>query len=448
MTERLTNRTRTIIGEPTDVADAVQDGRLLGAIDRMLKSNRAFLGFEPDLEARFEVDTRTQRISDMRRTILLGLVVFHIYNVAGFVTTPDLALLNVVLRVLVMTPVAFLIVWAVGWVSGPAREAIGGIGMLGATAIPILIFWLGTGPLVSLTTATIWLSVVFANITLPLRFPWACFVSGTTAVAVLAGLHFKGEIATPVAGVLGLDMVTGILFSLVATHRIESANRRDYLVNLREILRGKRLAADNTTLAHLSATDSLTGIPNRRAFARQLEASWAGWQAGRPFAVILIDVDYFKRFNDRYGHGAGDACLRAISAVLSESAGAADAFVSRYGGEEFAVLTAARDAEAAFDLADRLRRAIADQGLAHGNRGDGLSIITISVGVAAICGATPSAAALVEMADVALYAAKSNGRNRTCRGRTPGDTGPDIPARIDFADWGSARDRPPIQAVG
>lgn len=82
-------------------------------------------------------------------------------------------------------------------------------------------------------------------------------------------------------------MMTGILFSLVATYRIEAANRRDYLVNLRETLRAKRLAEDNTTLAHLSTTDSLTGIANRRAFARELGV--LGGQPGRP--AFRRDVD-------------------------------------------------------------------------------------------------------------------------------------------------------------
>ncbi len=435
MTERPVSPSGTATLSALDTSVAGGDAWLLEAIDRALHASRFRLRFEQVLEDRFEADTREKRIHDIRRTIILGLVVFHIYNLAAFVTTPDLAQFNVALRVVGMTPIAFLIVWAVGRVSGPVREAVGGFGMLLATFIPILIFWLGTGPLVSLTTATIWLSVVFANISLPLRFFWACFVSGITALAVLAGLYVKPEIAGDVAGVLGLDMVTGILFSLVATYRIESASRRDYLVNLRETLRANRLAADNSTLALLSSTDSLTGIPNRRAFMRELGEFWQASQAGRPFAVMLIDVDHFKRFNDHYGHGAGDACLRAVAGILARIAASAGGFVCRYGGEEFAVLVEAGTTEDALALADRLRRSILEQGLVHGNRSDGLSRISVSIGLATSCGPVTSSATLVEAADMALYEAKAAGRNRICQGSrsTEGESG--TPARRTIARW-------------
>lgn len=421
--------------------------RLLSAIDRQLRARTLKLAFESELEARFEYDTREKRVRDIRYTIVLGMVVFHVYNVAGFVTTPDLALLNVGLRVLAMTPLALLIIWAVGWVSGPVREAIGGIGMLAATGIPILIFWMGTGPLVSLTTATIWLSVLFANITLPLRFFWACFLSGITAIAVAAGLYLKPDIAAPVGGVLGLDMMTGILFSLVATYKIEAANRRDYLVNLRESLRAKRLAEDNTTLAHLSTTDPLTGIANRRAFARELSEFWEASVGGRHFAVMLIDVDYFKLFNDHYGHGAGDTCLREVSALLAKTAAGSGAFVSRYGGEEFAVLMHTSDPDEAYGVAERFRRSIAEKGLIHGNRNDHLGFVSVSIGVATSCGHAATAVALVEAADMALYEAKGTGRNRTCHSGKNGN-GEGGPTRYVAAAQWSATEKQPVAKTG
>ncbi|WP_019906919.1 GGDEF domain-containing protein [Methylobacterium sp. 77] len=419
---------------------------MLDVIDRQMRSKSYGLAFDAELEERFEDDTREKRVRDIRRTIVLGLVVFHIYNVAGFVTTPDLALLNLGLRIFGMTPLALLIIWAVGRVDGPVREAIGGIGMLAATGIPILIFWMGTGPLVSLTTATIWLSVLFANITLPLRFFWACFVSSITAVAVLAGLYLKPEIAASVGGVLGLDMVTGILFSLVATYRIESANRRDYLVNLRETLRANRLAADNTTLVHLSSTDPLTGIANRRAFARELGEFWEASLSGRHFAVMLIDIDHFKLFNDYYGHGAGDTCLREVSGILAKTAAGSGAFVARYGGEEFAVLIHTRDPDEAHGLAERFRRSVAEKGLLHGNRNDDLDFVSVSVGVSTSCGMAASSSALIEAADRALYEAKGKGRNQTCRNGMPGNDEAGLPKCMMVAHWSVTDERPIARA--
>ena len=124
----------------------------------------------------------------------------------------------------------------------------------------------------------------------------------------------------------------------------------------------KRLAEDNTTLAHLSTTDPLTGIANRRAFARELSEFWEASLGGRHFAVMLIDVDYFKLFNDHYGHGAGDTCLREVSALLAKTAAGSGAFVSRYGGEEFAVLMHTSDPDEAYGVAERFRRSIAGEG--------------------------------------------------------------------------------------
>ncbi len=447
MTEQSICRLNIDVKPALDASSVCEDVRMLDAIDRQLHTQSLKLAFDSDLEARFEDDTRAKRIRDIRRTIILGMVVFHIYNIAGFVTTPDLALLNVGLRVFAMTPLALLIIWAVGRVSGPVREAIGGIGMLAASGIPILIFWMGTGPLVSLTTATIWLSVLFANITLPLRFFWACFLSGITAVAVVAGLCLKPEIVPSVGGVLGLDMMTGILFSLVATYRIEAANRRDYLVNLRETLRAKRLAEDNTTLAHLSTTDSLTGIANRRAFARELSEFWEASLAGRHFAVMLIDVDHFKLFNDHYGHGAGDTCLREVATLLAKTAAGSGAFVCRYGGEEFAVLMHTRDPDEAFGFAERFRRSVAEKGLLHGNRSDDLGFVSVSIGVATSCGVAVTAGGLVEAADMALYEAKGTGRNRTCRNGKAGNGDGSPIRRVGAAHW-SVNQKPPIAKAG
>jgi diguanylate cyclase (GGDEF)-like protein len=389
------------------------DAWLMVQAERIIESGRYLSAFGPALEERFEADTRVQRIRHIRHTIFLGLAVFHLYNFTAFVTTPDLALVNVALRVLGMTPLALLIAWSVGRVSAPLREAFCGLGMIGATAIPIGIFWLGHGPFHLLAATCVGLSAIFSNITLPLRFPWACTVSGTTVLLLLAALVSRREIDAGASAVIMLDLATGILFSLLATYRIERATRRDYLLTLRESLRSDRLAADNTTLARLSLTDPLTGLANRRAFTGRLGALWEASVEGRPFAVILIDVDHFKQFNDRYGHGAGDACLREISGILASLLPNAGDLVARYGGEEFAVLLPDCRFGDAIVVAERLRLGISARGMPHANRGDALAHVTVSVGVAARPGSAISPEALVDAADVALYEAKSRGRNQT-----------------------------------
>ncbi|GJD97898.1 GGDEF domain-containing protein [Methylobacterium iners] len=417
-------------------SDQTETTRLLQQAEKVISSGRYLRKFEPELEGRYEADTQADRVRRIRRTIVLGLAVFHAYNLAALVTTPDLVFLNLVLRIGVMTPVGLLIAWSVGRVTPGLREAFCGLGMVSATGIPLVLFWLSNAPSYVLMASGVGLTVIFSNTTLPLRFPWACTVSATAAAGMAVAVAARPDLGAGAASVLVLDLATAILFSLLATYRIEVGARRDYLLTLRESLRSDRLAADNTALARLSLTDPLTGLANRRAFTARLSAFWQASTRGKPFAVILLDVDHFKRFNDRYGHGAGDACLREISAILAPLVPGRDDLVARYGGEEFAVLAADCSYAEAVGLAERLRLAVSGRGLPHAGRADGISQVTISVGVAVSAGHTTSAAALVEAADIALYEAKARGRDQTypmpayffeSGGEAPAETPPPTP---------------------
>lgn len=166
------------------------------------------------------------------------------------------------------------------------------------------------------------------------------------------------------------------------------------------------------TLLRLATLDGLTGIANRRGFDATLEQEVRRLGSGGTGALslILIDVDHFKRFNDFYGHQAGDDCLRAVAGALSGSLRRPDELVARVGGEEFAVLLPGQDMAAAMAMAERLRRAVTGLGLSHAARPDG-DLVTISMGVATL-GEAGSAVSLVAAADQALYRAKASGRNR------------------------------------
>lgn len=413
--------------------------RILTIIDRALQTKRALLSFPPELEARFEVDMREQRVRHLRRTILFGFVIFHIYGLSYFITAPDLAMLGLYLRIGVVTPIGLGILWLIGRLQGRTREALCGLGMLAAASVPIVMLALGSGPLTPLAVPSVWLVVVFGNNLLNLRFPWACLLAGVTVTACFAIVALKNEMNTAASAVAELNSLAAILISLVATHQIETAQRRGYLLNLRETLRSRHLMAENTTLARLSSTDPLTGLANRRAFTERLESLWVAARAGRPFALLLVDVDHFKRFNDLYGHGAGDACLREVADLLRERAPRSDELVARYGGEEFAFLLPRLDRAEAIAAAERIRIALEARRLPHAGRGDGLTHLTVSVGVAASSDRAPSPAALVEAADAALYQAKSAGRNRVGPFPVAPERGVDRPASSSgLAAWPAA----------
>jgi diguanylate cyclase (GGDEF)-like protein len=171
------------------------------------------------------------------------------------------------------------------------------------------------------------------------------------------------------------------------------------------------LEARNAELDRQARTDALTGLYNRRCFdealAREMARAARG-QAG--LSLIIIDVDFFKRYNDEYGHAAGDDCLRMIGTMLSQASGRPGDLAARLGGEEFAILLPDTALDGALAVAERLRSAVATRRMAHA--GNAAQVVTVSAGVAAMRPAGTSAArALVEAADAGLYAAKAAGRN-------------------------------------
>ncbi len=156
-------------------------------------------------------------------------------------------------------------------------------------------------------------------------------------------------------------------------------------------------------------TDALAGVANRRALDEELARNYAAWQRqARPLSLLILDVDHFKRFNDTYGHQAGDEVLRNIGRVLAANTRATD-FAARYGGEEFAFVLPGTRIEDAKSTAERIRNAVAECKVSFA--GQDLQV-TVSVGLAELSSGD-TVASLLKHADTALYAAKTNGRNRS-----------------------------------
>ena len=176
------------------------------------------------------------------------------------------------------------------------------------------------------------------------------------------------------------------------------------------------LGAANERLGVLASQDGLTGIANRRTFDERLPIEWArASRARQPLALLILDVDFFKQYNDHYGHAMGDACLKMVANVLREKRRAAD-LAARIGGEEFAVLLPNIDMEGAMSVAETIRARIEALRLPHTK--SPLGVVTASVGVAvAAADRTETVQALMATADKALYKAKTSGRNRAELGK-------------------------------
>ncbi|HWA89947.1 MAG TPA: GGDEF domain-containing protein [Rhizomicrobium sp.] len=160
-----------------------------------------------------------------------------------------------------------------------------------------------------------------------------------------------------------------------------------------------------------SLTDSLTGIANRKAFDSELFAAMTdAQQAGETMALLMVDIDHFKKFNDCWGHQTGDQVLRLVAGCMSENVKGRDT-VARFGGEEFAIILRRTALGDAANLADQIRSYVQSKKLVKKSTGDILGIITVSIGVAEL-NDSDTPASLIQRADACLYAAKNGGRNR------------------------------------
>jgi diguanylate cyclase (GGDEF)-like protein/PAS domain S-box-containing protein len=196
----------------------------------------------------------------------------------------------------------------------------------------------------------------------------------------------------------------------------ENLGEVDWLfgLDLTERNKAEQLLKDaNSKLEALSLTDGLTNLANRRRFDEKLAEEFT--RHGRkdsPLALILLDIDHFKAFNDHYGHVAGDHCLRQVAKVIGESAARAADVAARYGGEEFACILPETSLDNALIVANHIRRGIEELAIEHEASRTG-AYVTVSMGVVSLrCNQSDTAVDIVHLADELLYRAKSKGRNR------------------------------------
>lgn len=197
----------------------------------------------------------------------------------------------------------------------------------------------------------------------------------------------------------GLD---GAVIGMVATFK--DITERKYAENT--------LKEANEQLERLSALDGLTGVANRRCFDQTIQREWTRLQRTKDFlSLIMCDVDFFKLFNDTYGHHDGDDCLKLVARALKGTARRGGDCVARYGGEEFAVIMPVTGKKSANYIAEKIRQNVEKRAIAH-SKSTVAPFVTLSLGVATIVPddqGTPEL--LIKCADQALYLAKSSGRN-------------------------------------
>jgi len=380
------------------------------AIDASKLRLDRWLRFTPAVEARYEREAGAQRVAALRSASLFGLVLYNLYGVTSYMLTHDVFWWAIVARLGVVTPSALAALWMIGRVSARKREALMFAAMSGAALVPMLLFALTQSTHGAYTFGEQTLMLVFGNMVMTLRFRDAIAFTAIGMAAAVTAVLLKSGLDPTLRVAFLAQYATACALTLDANRRVEKRRCLDYLGKLTASLRSEAAESAIDNMRDLVETDALTGLPNRRHLDRTLEAWFAD---ARPVAVMMIDLDHFKLFNDTLGHPAGDDCLRAVAGAFVRLVEGRERLIARFGGEEFVLVARDLDPLAAARVASMLVKAVERLAISHPGRSDGVGVVTVSVG-AAIRGDSGRAtlAQVLKLADEALYEAKRRGRNR------------------------------------
>ncbi|WP_019139837.1 GGDEF domain-containing protein [Noviherbaspirillum massiliense] len=370
-------------------------------------------GFSARVEAAFEADMDAMQVRQLRRSGLVALLLYGLFAISDFMMMPDAYWQAWKIR---MTVLPLLVLGILGGIRLPGKLMREIIVSVAIVLVGVSVAWiagLSRHPNAVHYHAGIILVVLFGNIALGQRFRGALVTS--VALSVVYGFYLirLNPGAAPVRFNSWLLFFAAAVISLLANYQMNHDRRLAHLARARERERNEELSHAVELLQKLSAEDALTQIANRRELDYRLKLEWGrARRESQPLAMILIDVDCFKNYNDHYGHPAGDSCLQQIAIALSAVPQRSSDLVARFGGEEFVVLLPATALEDAAEVAERMRQAVLELNMPHA-ASTVAPVVSASFGVAAALPALQTEPAqLLADADAALYRAKLNGRNQ------------------------------------
>lgn len=391
-------------GETISIAD----------VDRVLATGFRTLRFPSDIEARFELHTGKRRSRYLAVSSLISTILFLFYLLADYKLLSDVYDDAIIVRLFIVAPLSILM-FAILWGNPRAwlRETMGAAMSVVVVGALLYLLLKSRSPLAAHAHYPLMLMMVFPNIIQRIYFWYA--VSATAIATLLCAVAIPHIFGLPssVAFAAVITLAVTNALTLFANWTLGSDHRRAYLIALREHLRALQLMNVNEKLNQASMLDPLTGLANRRRLEQYVDALWATPRmALKPIAILMIDIDHFKKFNDHYGHQAGDFCLKIVAEVIQDQMRSGTDLAVRLGGEEFLVILPDVNLDDAIGVAERLRQALEDRGLAHG-ASPTASVVTASIGVAmAQPATTKDFSQATAAADQALYLAKRAGRNR------------------------------------
>lgn len=319
---------------------------------------------------------------------------------------PDLIWQLVAIRLFATTIPILLTVWCAGRMSNHGlRDWVVAMGLIwGGIMLNVVVGMRGA-------TAThlsfaVGLYLIVVNIVFHLKPKVAAVLSGAVCLTTFFFLLPRITTLNDQTILAITFVVAATLITLLANFRHDATMRQLYLLILREQFRTQDMEQANRELSTISHTDALTGIANRRSFDLEFElACKSAGEQHKMVALLLIDVDHFKHYNDSYGHPTGDACLRQVAVKITEQIRRDKDIPARIGGEEFAIILRDLNPEAASLVAARIHTAMSAEWP------QGVPAVTVSIGLAIM--PASSASTVMQAADKALYEAKQRGRSRT-----------------------------------
>jgi diguanylate cyclase (GGDEF)-like protein len=367
---------------------------------RQLRAGLSWLTFDGELETEFRRSNFDEHLLHIRVNLCLALIISIAFSAMDSVVLgAELKRIPSAIHMLVILPV--LLIGLAATFSAQRQRLYAPLAVIAATVLGLgvaaiqVIAALGG---VSVLFPCLLLSIVFVYFMGGLIF-YHALAANVVVMLVYVGVGTALMLPDREFSYDALAMVAANLFCASVVYMHERTSRIRFL--------------EACILREMVARDGLTGIQNRRMFDQHIQRVWQqGVRNQQRVAVLLADIDCFKDYNDRYGHQAGDECLRAVASSLSQCARRPLDFVARYGGEEFAVVLYEASREYVAEVLTRIQRSIAELNIPH-EASRVASRLTVSIGAAFVLPIdNRTLEGLIQLADEALYSAKEQGRNR------------------------------------
>ncbi|SDS87892.1 GGDEF domain-containing protein [Pseudomonas trivialis] len=381
------------------------DHQTLAEVEQVIASGGRALRFSGDLEQRYEAETLEQRRQSLTTVGIGGLLVYNLFLISDWLTLNDVFTYLVLGRLCLITPMFIVLLL---WIQRVNRrwtlEAITAAGPVLASLMPMVVMIYSYSPYRLHYQLGMLLLMVYCSMIQQLPLRYAAVAMSLMLIIQLVTTYIADFSDFLIWQANFLLFASAVALLLMASWFLERGSRLSYLF----ALRGRLLQAQ---LMELARTDALTQLFNRHYQEEVLTSVWE-YASHTPtsVAVILLDIDNFKAYNDNYGHPQGDTCLKLLSSAIKQAAQKRDALTFRFGGEEILVLMMNADVSKARHLAEDLRDVVAALNVPHPILGEGARV-TISLGLAAAIAPQSDAGALIGAADAALYSAKHAGRD-------------------------------------